>query len=388
MQVQIRRILQMWIVGAVATMSLICGAGATNLDVTVPASLPITVSSNGTITTATNAKIQNNCTSPIKISSIKVTAQNGWSLATKSEASNADSNEKKIAMSFNGAWMNTNGSVDVSSFGNISSKSSGTLSYSAAIPMATAASTETAATSTIVVSIDYPTMAARSGWYKSSIDPEYITKITFEDSYTPTTSVDETWNADVGNAGRIRCYRIGTEIIIAGDGTGKIMANEDSSYMFTSEHIFYSEEGQFGYLDSIENLYLLDTSNAKTFYRMFYTCGIYTLDLSGFNTTNVQNTSEMFYNCYCLGTIYVSDKWVLTKDYNSTNMFSGCSTLKGDIAFDSNYIDKTYAKTSGGYLTYKGATAKTLSLNIDPDNGTVDSYSIFSVPAKKNDGSD
>lgn len=111
MQVQIRRILQMWIVGIVATMSLICSANAANLDATVPASLPITVSSTGTITTATNAKIQNNCTYPIKISSIKVAAQNGWVLATKSDAANADSNEKKIALSFNDSWMNINGAV-------------------------------------------------------------------------------------------------------------------------------------------------------------------------------------------------------------------------------------------------------------------------------------
>ena len=36
-------------------------------------------------------------------------------------------------------------------------------------------------------------------------------------------------------------------------------------------------------------------------------------------------------------------------------MFERCTKLKGDIAFDPNYTDKTYAKVSGGYLTLKSA---------------------------------
>ena len=41
---------------------------------------------------------------------------------------------------------------------------------------------------------------------------------------------------------------------------------------------------------------------------------------------------------------------------------------------------KTYAKISGGYLTYKAATQKTLSLNIDPNTGTVTSYDVSTSP--------
>lgn len=34
-------------------------------------------------------------------------------------------------------------------------------------------------------------------------------------------------------------------------------------------------------------------------------------------------------------------------------MFNNCTSLNGDIAYNSSYTDKTYATTSGGYLTYK-----------------------------------
>lgn len=382
MQVQIRRILQMWIVGAVAVMSLICGASAANLDVTVPASLPITVSANGTITTATNAKIQNNSTSPIKISSIKVTAQNGWILASRSEASSGDRNEKKIAMSFNDSWMNSSGSVDVSNFESISPKGSGSLSYSAAIPMATTASSETAATSTIVVSLDYPTMLEDELWQETLQDQanldhfwqSTITEIVFVDSYSATGQETAAASVDVDNAGCITAYIIGTKVIIAGNGTGKIMANRHSASMFR-----YG----FDHLTSVD-LTILDTRDAEDLSGLFYGASQLTeLDLSNFDTRLVTETYNMFGDCSSLESIYVSDKWDLTNVTDSEEMFLNCTSLKGDIAFDSNYTDKTYAKTSGGYLTYRGATAKTLSLNINPDNGAVDSYSVFSAPTKK-----
>ena len=64
-------------------------------------------------------------------------------------------------------------------------------------------------------------------------------------------------------------------------------------------------------------------------------------------------------------------------------MFYNCTKLKGDIAYNSSYTDKTYAKTSGGYLTYKAAIQKTLSLNVDPNTGAVTSYDVFTSPMFK-----
>ena len=301
-------------------------------------------------------------------------------------------------------------------------------------------------------------MAAGSSWYKSTENRNTITKITFMDRYTPSTEADETWFADENNNGDITCYRTGTEIIIAGNGAGKIQANANSSYMFS----YTSRSYCFKKLTSIENLSLLDTSKVTTMYYMFYGCsglpsidlsdfdtsnvttmasmfnycyGLKSIDLSGFDTSKVTDMSHMFYGCigltsidlsgfdtskvtdmntmfhacrrlpsidlsdfdtsnvtnmsnmfgYCIGlaTIYASDKWNTDKVSSSTDMFSSCTKLKGDIAFDSSYIDKTYAKTSGGYLTYKAAATRTLLLNIDPSTGTVTSYDVFPSPLEQ-----
>ena len=442
---------------SILAMAVMCGTAlAANIDAIVPASLPITVSADGSVVTATNASIQNYGSEPLWVSSINVAAQNGWSLATKDTAATAAIGDKVIAMAFNGQWSDTNGAVNVASFDKIAAKGSLPLKYDAKAPAAKTAESEEAATATFVVKdLQAPTMAAADSWYKSSEDRDQITKITFRDIYTPTSTVDETWFADENNTGAITCYRTGTEIIIAGNGSGKIMANPNSSYMFTD---YYDDENIFYVLAAIDNLALLDTSNVtnmesmfaycerissidfsnfntskvsnmKNMFRyfgdltslnlssfntssvttmesMFYDCSsltnlnlssfntskvrdmsymfygcarltslnlssfntskvtdisdmfarcssLMTLDLSSFNTSNVTYMMLMFNSCSNLTTIYASDKWNTDKVSRSNYMFTGCTKLKGDIAFNSNYVDKTYAKIHGGYLTIK-----------------------------------
>ena len=476
---------------SIFAMAVMCGTAlAANIDAIVPASLPITVSADGSVVTATKASIQNYGSEPLWVSSINVAAQNGWSLATKDTAATAAIGDKVIAMAFNGQWSDTNGAVNVASFDKIAAKGSLPLKYDAKAPAAKTAESEEAATATFVVKdLQAPTMAAADSWYKSSEDRDQITKITFRDIYTPTSTVDETWFADENNTGAITCYRTGTEIIIAGNGSGKIMANPNSSYMFTD---YYDDENIFYVLAAIDNLALLDTSNVtnmesmfaycerissidfsnfntskvsnmKNMFRylgdltslnlssfntssvttmesMFYDCSsltnlnlssfntskvrdmsymfygcarltslnlssfntskvtdisdmfarcssLMTLDLSSFNTSNVTlmdslfeecssliildlssfNTSNvtymmlMFNSCSNLTTIYASDKWNTDKVSRSNYMFTGCTKLKGDIAFNSNYVDKTYAKIHNGYLTTKNVAVPMLA---------------------------
>lgn len=63
---------QAFVVSVLSVIVLCCSAYAVNIDVTVPASLPITVSSDGTVTTATNAAIRNYGSSPIIVSSVNL----------------------------------------------------------------------------------------------------------------------------------------------------------------------------------------------------------------------------------------------------------------------------------------------------------------------------
>ena len=115
------------------------------------------------------------------------------------------------------------------------------------------------------------------------------------------------------------------------------------------------------------NLTSLDLSNFNTqdvkdmSYMLMDCRGLTSLNLSGFNTPNVENMSGMFNGCYDLTTIYVSDKFVTTKVSDGTDMFYGCTSLKGAIKYeDSSYgypeysegnNDHTYANYKTGYFT-------------------------------------
>lgn len=97
----------------------------------------------------------------------------------------------------------------------------------------------------------------------------------------------------------------------------KIMANEDSSSMFS-------------YMEALTtiNFENFDTSRVTDMSFMFENCSnLMSLDLSCFSTAEVQNTGYMFYECPNLETIYVSEDW--HKPDSSDEMFYGCSALKG-----------------------------------------------------------
>lgn len=83
-----------------------------------------------------------------------------------------------------------------------------------------------------------------------------------------------------------------------------------------------------------------------------------TLDLSSWNTSKVTNMDYMFCDSKNIKTIYVSDKWNIDAVTSSIKMFRGCTSLVGGAGtiYNSNFIDKTYARIDGGtsspgYLT-------------------------------------
>ena len=171
-----------------------------------------------------------------------------------------------------------------------------------------------------------PTMAKQDTWYKGITDKGTITKITFMDSYKSTGSETEIWNADTENKGTIKCYVIGTELIIAGNGNGKIYANEDSSCMFFN--INWSVDSQFSRLQVINNLNLLDTTRIVDMNAMFLGCqSLKNIDVSKWNTSNVINMNAMFLNCYSLETIDISN-WNIGKVTDMSYMFGSCTSLK------------------------------------------------------------
>ena len=124
----------------------------------------------------------------------------------------------------------------------------------------------------------------------------------------------------------------------------------------------------FTALTTIEGLTNLDTSEVTDMNGLFFECGELTsLDLSSFETANVENMEMMFDSCSSLKTIIVDkDKWSTTAlalddaDIDNEDIFDGCESLEGGAGttYDADNIGYEYAHIDGGaenpgYLTEK-----------------------------------
>lgn len=197
-----------------------------------------------------------------------------------------------------------------------------------------------------------PTLAAENTWYKSSQDKATITKITLKDSYTPETTVDESWDASAMNNGSIMAYRTGTEIILVGDGSGSIAANKSSKNAFRGFTLVESITGldilntshmvvassMFQDCSSLTTLDLStwDMSNCTTIGSMFYGCSnlLSVGDLSNWNTSNMTRMPGAFYKCFKLTTTGNLNNWNISKVNSLQFMFSYCESLVniGDLS--------------------------------------------------------
>ena len=108
-----------------------------------------------------------------------------------------------------------------------------------------------------------------------------------------------------------------------------------------------------------ESLTSLDVRNFNTVkvtnmsYMFCYCVALTSLYLTNFNTEEVTLMNSMFANCKALTTIYASSKFVTTQVSNSSTMFYNCEKLKGEVVgwTSDNATDKTYAKIEGGYFS-------------------------------------
>ena len=140
--------------------------------------------------------------------------------------------------------------------------------------------------------------------------------------------------------------------------------------------------GMFGDCSGLTSLDVskFDTQNVRWMNYMFCGCsGLTTLDLSNFNTRKYPEMYKMFYNCSNLKTIYVSDKFVTTDVYYDEDMFLGCLSLKGAIAYDENKTDSRYANTTDGYFTLKNASG--INALTTPNNETTEYFNLLGVRA-------
>ena len=81
---------------------------------------------------------------------------------------------------------------------------------------------------------------------------------------------------------------------------------------------------------------------------MFYYCFVRTIDLSSFNTANVENMDEMFAGASLVVNIYTSESFKTDKLTTSKYMFYLCTNLPN---FNKDEIDATHANYgAGGYF--------------------------------------
>ena len=145
------------------------------------------------------------------------------------------------------------------------------------------------------------------------------------------------------------------------------LSNANTSSVTNMANMFYG-------CSSLTNVNLtgIDTSNVTVMARMFENCmSLTTIDLSSFDTSSV----TYMYNMFAMGTksgntwtpsnnnlttIKVGSGWNTNNVTNSTDMFYNNTHLVGGSGtiFDTNYTDKEYARVDGGpsnpgYLTLK-----------------------------------
>ena len=100
-------------------------------------------------------------------------------------------------------------------------------------------------------------------------------------------------------------------------------------------------------LNSLD-LSAFNTAKVNNMYRMFYYCFVRTIDLSSFNTANVENMDEMFAGASLVVNIYTSESFKTDKLTTSKYMFYLCTKLPN---FNKDEVDATHANYgAGGYF--------------------------------------
>ena len=215
-------------------------------------------------------------------------------------------------------------------------------------------------------------------WYCGTADKKTITKITFDNNYTPT-FYDESWDASISDNNQVVVYRVGTELFVCGNENG-LFANSNSSEMFLNftnlvEFVGFENlnvenitnmSGMFKNCNKLKSVDLTHFKNVKPtdMMNVFSGCKeLKTIDLRAIDLIDVNKYTNIFYNCnslekvyfpndasqnktsiYCLNMYYncnsmeTIDMTVFSgKSINIASAFSGCSSLNS-VKFGANKL--------------------------------------------------
>lgn len=184
----------------------------------------------------------------------------------------------------------------------------------------------------------YPMLAPSDTWYQGSVPRSSFTTITILDSIDNdiVNSASESWNASVDSDGDgklnsdIVCYVNGTELIIAGNGIGRIFLNPDSTCAFSD---FSENNDYFSNVTEINGMDILDTSNVVSMKGMFLNaCSLKTVDISEFDTSNVSDMSFMFASTVSDKTMSFTNldvsNWDTSNVLDINRMFQLCTEIE------------------------------------------------------------
>jgi surface protein len=115
-------------------------------------------------------------------------------------------------------------------------------------------------------------------------------------------------------------------------------------------------------LEVVEGLQYINTSGISDVSFMFFNCAaLKTIDLTGFDLSNVTSAAGMFMGCTNLTTITCKADYTSLAGSNSAGMFDGCTSLVGGngTTYSPAHKDASYARPdrgtdAPGYFTYTG----------------------------------
>ena len=201
-----------------------------------------------------------------------------------------------------------------------------------------------------------PVLAPKNTWYRGSVKGYTITDVSFVDRYTPTGTEDESWDASAAQDKSVMAYRTGTKVVVAGDGSGSIYANKDSSEMFNFYECDRSDGWRIKIYDtqiaSIQGLEILDTSRVTNMSEMFrpgdadFSVGSLTeiKGISEWDTSKVTDMSGMFMACTKLTGLDLSN-WDTSNVTRMSSMFARCNNL---TSLDVTNFNTSNVKYMGG----------------------------------------
>lgn len=306
---------------------------------TVPYVLPISVDADNNVSVADNAQIVNNANGPINVVGAEISTNNGWELVDSSvNFKSVPVNSKQIKLEVMNTSLNPSGSVDTSLFDTIDGQSAISLTYDA----------ETATQSNAIDGVNVANALFTVEWDELFMSKATVSKSKLS-SFLDSTAVSFQRTQESLNIDDVRFDSKYTKI---DDDTTDYsiyawIDGKNNAYWWTDAVTAYLPEYSgflFYFRTNLTSIDLtgFNTSNVTNMMGMFQDCSKLTsLDLSEFNTSKVTDMSQLFDSCKKLTSLDVSN-FNTSNVTDMSHMFSGCSKLTSlDLSnFDTSDVTK------------------------------------------------